>query len=121
MIPFTLFFSILAITGLHGTSIPKIGLILLINYAIAKRAGKLPASGPILTWTFNAAILFLNETCDGYRFASLSKHLAFLVRVFPVRVSTILDLTTVTGHRVSRRIPSLAHTIQHHYATPYIL
>lgn len=84
MIPFTLVFSILAITGLHGTSILKIGLILLINYAIAKRAGNLPTLGPILTWTFNAAILFLNETCDGYHFASLSEHLVFLVRVFPL-------------------------------------
>ncbi|KAF8333870.1 MBOAT, membrane-bound O-acyltransferase family-domain-containing protein [Amanita rubescens] len=72
LIPFTLFFSILAITGLHGTNILKIGLILLLNYAIAKRTGNLKTLGPIITWTH----------AMGYHFASLSNHLAFLDIVF---------------------------------------
>ncbi|KAK2460146.1 hypothetical protein APHAL10511_007825 [Amanita phalloides] len=81
-IPFNIFFSILAITGLHGANFLKIALILWINYGIAKYVGNLSKLGPILTWIFNAAILFSNELCDGYRFASLSNHLAFLDSIF---------------------------------------
>ncbi|KAF8626599.1 hypothetical protein AX17_006517 [Amanita inopinata Kibby_2008] len=81
LIPFNLCLSILAIIALHGTGALKLALILSLNYAIAKRwcsKGKESRLGPVLTWTFNAAVLFASEICDGYRFASLSNHLGFL-------------------------------------------
>ncbi|KAF8628982.1 hypothetical protein AX15_003606 [Amanita polypyramis BW_CC] len=80
-IPFNLFISILAITSLHGINVLKIGFILCLNYAIAKRwcrTGKSSRLGPLLTWVFNAVVLFSNEVYSGYHFASLSKHLTFL-------------------------------------------
>lgn len=106
LIPFTLFFSILAITGLHGANILKMGIILYINYMIAKRVGNSPKSGPVLTWTFNAAILFLNETYDGYQFASLSNHLSFLVRLLPIWASAKHYLMSISRITVFK-----AHTL----------
>ncbi|KAM6504106.1 MBOAT, membrane-bound O-acyltransferase family domain containing protein [Amanita muscaria] len=81
LIPFNIIFSIFAIIGLHGANIIKIGVILGLNYAIAKqfcRSGTASKLGPILTWTFNAAALFGSEIYQGCPFSSLSKHLAFL-------------------------------------------
>ncbi|PFH46767.1 hypothetical protein AMATHDRAFT_82449 [Amanita thiersii Skay4041] len=81
LIPFNLSLSILAMFALHGTSTFKIGTILALNYVIAKRwcgAGTKSNLGPLLTWIFNAAVLFANEIYKGYRFASISQHLEFL-------------------------------------------
>ena len=103
LIPFTLFFSILAITGLHGANILKLVIILYINYTIAKRIGSSPKLGPILTWTFNVAILFLNDMYDGYQFASLSKHLSFLVRLLPTQAfikDFLMSISRITYSRV---------------------
>lgn len=86
-IPFSLAFSILMLIVLHGTSLIKIVIILSLNYVIAKlcRGSKL---GPVLTWIFNAAILFLNETQDGYRFAHVHPSLQYLASL-PHSVSLI--------------------------------
>ncbi|KAF8650593.1 hypothetical protein AX16_005178 [Volvariella volvacea WC 439] len=70
LIPFNLAFSILMLLGLHGTSIIKILLILTTNYVIGK-ACRGHMLGPILTWIFNAAVLFANDIFDGYRFGAL--------------------------------------------------
>ena len=71
-VAFDIIFSIIYLTFLHGFSIFKIFIILTINYIIAvKYAGSI--ANPILTWTFNLAILFLNEMFDGYKYG----------RVFP--------------------------------------
>lgn len=61
-IPFTLLF----LCALHGFSAIKIGLILYINFLLAKRLprGQVPAA----TWIFNICILFANELCQGYPF-----------------------------------------------------
>ena len=77
-IPFSLAFSSFMLVALHGTSVLKILLILSLNFLIAKVSGK-SKTGPILTWIFNIAILFLNETQDGYRYADLHPSLGYLV------------------------------------------
>ena len=78
-IPFSLAFSVCMLVALHGTSVLKIFIILSLNYLIAKtcRGSKV---GPAVTWVFNAAVLFLNETQEGYRFASIHPSLQYLVR-----------------------------------------
>ena len=73
---------------------------------IAKHIGNSPKLGPILTWTFNAAILFLSETYDGYQFASFSNHLSFLVRLLPAQASIKHYLMPM-----SRITYSKAHTL----------
>ncbi|OCH89613.1 MBOAT-domain-containing protein [Obba rivulosa] len=74
---FLLLFSFCLMLGLHGASVIKIFVILSVNYAIAKscQGSRL---GPLLTWVFNAAVLFANETYDGYVFASIHPSLAAL-------------------------------------------
>ncbi|THV05151.1 MBOAT-domain-containing protein [Dendrothele bispora CBS 962.96] len=77
LISFNVFFSILFLFGLHGASVIKVIVILLLNYYIAKtcRSSKL---APILTWLFNIGILFLNDRYNGYRFSDLTPSLAML-------------------------------------------
>ena len=77
-VPFLLFFSAVFLVGLHGASIIKVLAILSTNFAITRACGSWKY-GPILTWTFNIAILFSNEWNDGYRFDSLHHALGFLV------------------------------------------
>ncbi|PCH42536.1 MBOAT-domain-containing protein [Wolfiporia cocos MD-104 SS10] len=77
LIPYSLVFSILMLLGLHGTSALKIILILSSNYFIA-RACRGSKVGPVLTWVFNAAMLFANDRFEGYRFASLHSSLGNL-------------------------------------------
>ena len=77
-IPFSIAFSAFMLTVLHGTSVLKILVILSINYLIATVFGG-SKTGPVLTWIFNIAVLFLNETQDGYRYANLHPSLEYLV------------------------------------------
>ncbi|KAG0705833.1 MBOAT, membrane-bound O-acyltransferase family-domain-containing protein [Suillus ampliporus] len=77
LIPFFLIFSALYLTGLHGTSIFKIIIILTVNYWIAKTS-RGSRMGPLLTWIFNGLILFANEIYGGYRYASLHPSLEVL-------------------------------------------
>ncbi|KAI6099795.1 MBOAT, membrane-bound O-acyltransferase family-domain-containing protein [Pisolithus sp. B1] len=60
-----------------GSITIKILTILTINYYIGKglRGSRI---GPLLTWIFNAFILFANERNEGYHFASLHPSLAAL-------------------------------------------
>ena len=78
-IPFLIFFSVLMLIGLHGTSILKIFAILGANFVITKY-GRGRKWIPFVTWGFNGAILFLNEINSGYRFASLHPSFEVLVR-----------------------------------------
>ncbi|SCV73305.1 BQ2448_7231 [Microbotryum intermedium] len=76
-VPFIIFFALILLFGLHGMSLPKMLIILALNYRIAKcatspRFGK---SVPWMTWGFNLAILFANELNDGYSWANLSPRL----------------------------------------------
>lgn len=64
---------------LHGISSVKILAILYLNFRIPDLVGAESPFTPALTWTFNIAMLFSNELCQGYHFASLWSGLAFLV------------------------------------------
>ena len=67
---FDVYFSLFFIIALHGISVLKILLILYTNYCLAT---KLPKEHvPLCTWVFNITILFTNELCRGYPFASLT-------------------------------------------------
>ncbi|KAH9930065.1 MBOAT-domain-containing protein [Fomitopsis serialis] len=77
LIPYLFTFSLLMLAGLHGTSMFKILLIVSGNYAIAKLA-KGSKLNPLLTWVFNAAVLFANEQNEGYRFGALHPSLEYL-------------------------------------------
>jgi len=74
---YSLVFSTVFLAVLYGTSLIKILILLYINYYIAKRFGKSKVN-PILTWTFNIAILFLNDYFKGYKFSALWSGLEFL-------------------------------------------
>lgn len=73
---FDLYFALVLLAGLHGFSALKILLILYINFQLTTLLPK--AQIPAATWVFNVGILFLNEFCQGYRFAALSPNLALL-------------------------------------------
>ncbi|KAI6108908.1 MBOAT, membrane-bound O-acyltransferase family-domain-containing protein [Pisolithus croceorrhizus] len=77
LVPYLIFFATLYLVGLHGTSTIKILTILTINYYIGKglQGSRI---GPLLTWIFNAFILFVNERNEGYHFSSLHPSLAAL-------------------------------------------
>ncbi|KAI6039919.1 MBOAT, membrane-bound O-acyltransferase family-domain-containing protein [Pisolithus marmoratus] len=77
LVPYVIFFATLYLIGLHGTSTIKILTILTVNYYIGKglRGSRI---GPLITWIFNASILFANERNEGYRFSSLHPSLAAL-------------------------------------------
>jgi hypothetical protein len=67
-IRFYLAASLIFVIALHGSSVIKMMVILTINYYIGKLGGSF---NPVLTWTFNLTILFLNERYAGYKFASI--------------------------------------------------
>ena len=66
---FDLCFAFVYIVALHGSSVLKILVILCANYAIATRLKR--EHVPIATWIFNIGILFANEICRGYPYATL--------------------------------------------------
>lgn len=67
-------FAILYLLILHGFSAFKVLFILHINYRLAK---ELPRKYiPPATWTFNIAILFANELCQGYSYRAIAKYIA---------------------------------------------
>lgn len=72
----------IVIVALHGTSIIKILLITSTNFIIGRIFGATKWN-PIMTWTFNLAILFLNEYYKGYKFDAIG---------LPVLVNMIGDL-----------------------------
>ncbi|KAF9268566.1 MBOAT-domain-containing protein [Marasmius fiardii PR-910] len=77
LLPFNLTCSLLFLAGLHGTSIIKILLILMVNYTIAKVC-KSSKISPVLTWTFNGLVLFMNDRYHGYRFGDILPSLEIL-------------------------------------------
>ncbi|KAL0578918.1 glycerol transporter [Marasmius crinis-equi] len=77
LVPFNLVCSLLFLSGLHGTSILKIILILTVNFAIAK-ACKASKFGPVLTWVFNVLVLYMNDRYHGYRFGDILPSLEIL-------------------------------------------
>lgn len=77
--------SVIIITVLHGSSSIKILVIVSISYLIG-RVGGGTQWNPVMTWTFNLAILFLNEYYKGYKFESIG---------FPELVSLLWCLSFV--------------------------
>lgn len=67
---FDVLFALIFLTALHAFSIIKILVILTGNYLISF-FHPTSIANPILTWIFNMAVLFANEYCDGYRFATI--------------------------------------------------
>ncbi|CAO3616368.1 unnamed protein product [Cunninghamella echinulata] len=68
--------SLIILTGLHGTSALKILFIITISYTIGLTMGGSKLN-PLLTWSFNLGILFLNEWKNGYAFADISPSIAW--------------------------------------------
>lgn len=99
---FSAVFSLVLLAALHGTSLPKIVLILYVNYRIARLGAADGGDGlsgartrdpgqatsirwrrewtPYATWVFNVGILFANVLGEGYYYSSLGSSFAFLVR-----------------------------------------
>ena len=72
-VSYDLFFSSAFIIALHGFSAPKVFLILYVNYALATSVPR--AYIPVVTWTFNLAVLFTNEIFSGYPYVQLVQSL----------------------------------------------
>ncbi|KWU45124.1 MBOAT-domain-containing protein [Rhodotorula sp. JG-1b] len=70
---FSAAFSLILLAALHGTSLPKILVILYLNYRIARLEWT-----PFAIWGFNIAVLFANSLAEGYYYSSISSRLAFL-------------------------------------------
>jgi hypothetical protein len=66
------------IVALHGSSSLKILLILAMNYLIASKFGG-SRIAVLLTWGFNALVLFTNEIYHGYSFGAILPGLSMLV------------------------------------------
>ena len=82
---FILLFSLPLLTLLHGTSLPKMLVILTLNFLISRLAGfggRWMRMAPLVGWAFNLAVLFGNELCEGYKWGSLNAELGFLVSPF---------------------------------------
>lgn len=74
-ISFDFSFAIVFLIALHGFSALKVLFILYINFKLAK---SLPSNRiPAATWIFNIGVLFANEFCRGYPYASISRTLGF--------------------------------------------
>lgn len=117
-IPFLLVLSTLLLIGLHGFSVIKMSVIFSLNYTIAKYC-KGSRMGPLLTWLFNAAVLFANEYKEGYRFADIHSSLESWVCSF-LAMSAIADINTEIGsHR--GYLSKMACHFQHHDASTGLL
>ncbi|BGP42706.1 glycerol transporter [Rhodotorula kratochvilovae] len=84
---FIAFFALVLLAALHGASLPKLLVILFVNYRVAllgapgsaaEARGWKRAWTPFATWTFNIAVLFGNELCHGYRYGALHPSLSWL-------------------------------------------
>ncbi|KPV73857.1 uncharacterized protein RHOBADRAFT_2273, partial [Rhodotorula graminis WP1] len=71
-------FALVLLGALHGSSLPKVLAILWINYRVAMLGGAGQEWAPYATWIVNLVILFANELCGGYHYASLHSSLAWL-------------------------------------------
>lgn len=79
LVPFLVMFSTVMLFALHGSSALKVFAIMSANYVLAKACGASKA-GPVLTWVFNALVLFGNERYSGYRYGDFHPWLTAMVR-----------------------------------------
>lgn len=73
-VSYDFFFALLFLLVLHGFSAVKVLIILYANYKIVTCLPKRYV--PAATWLFNIGILFANELCHGYPFASIAEMVA---------------------------------------------
>ena len=73
-VTFDLYFALIFICALNGFSALKVFMILYVNFTLATRLPK--EYIPSATWFFNIGMLFANELCDGYSYASLANTLS---------------------------------------------
>ena len=76
---FDLYFALCFLVALHGFSAFKVVLILYINYLLVTKMRRKYV--PFCAWIFNVGILFVNEFCEGYHYASIATY------AFPTVVS----------------------------------
>ena len=67
---FDLYFGIVYLLVLNGSSAFKVFLIFYINYGIATQTPNQHV--PAVTWIFNIGILFANELCRGYPYSQIA-------------------------------------------------
>lgn len=70
-VSFDLYFAVVYLFALHGSSAFKVLLILYVNFMLATRLKY--SYVPTATWTFNIGILFANELCRGYPYAGFAR------------------------------------------------
>ena len=82
---------------LHGIGAFKIGLIVLLNWALTAWSLRKVASGraptwltPAIVWSFNGTMLFANDYYEGYSLKAIHPSLAFLVRFVSLAIAYIL-------------------------------
>lgn len=120
-IPFLVCFSVLVVIVLHGFSTLKIALILTLNYYIAKISSSKSYTsklGPALTWVFNLAVLYLNETYDGYRFVHIHPSLKYMVCHY---APTEESISTFPSGRILRCLFEMGDNIQYNHAAYGVL
>jgi len=79
---FILAFAFPLLLILHGSSLPKMLVILVANFQVSRMAGwggRWTKAVPAVGWAFNLGILFANEIYRGYSWGSLAQGLAWLV------------------------------------------
>ena len=69
-VKYDLIFAVVFVCALHGFSALKILILLSTNYLVAKRLPRVYVVP--MTWLFNITILFANELCHGYQFATIA-------------------------------------------------
>jgi len=79
---FILAFAFPLLLVLHGSSLPKMLVILFANFHVSRMAGwggRWTQAAPVVGWGFNLAVLFANEIYGGYSWGSLAQSLGWLV------------------------------------------
>ena len=83
-------FTAVFVVALHGTNALKLGLVLLINYTIARSFGGTRVA-PVLIWTFNIGTLAAVHWNDGFPWRDLSWQLGWLVSAAALLPSSCAD------------------------------
>lgn len=105
---------------LHGVGAFKIGLIIVLNWALVTwsvsrvRTGRAPAwLTPTLVWVFNGLTIFANDYYEGYSLKAIHPSLAALVRfdhTSPSRLSVRSLRLPCRPARIPTRVCSPAGT-----------
>ena len=69
-VSFDLYFAVVYMFALHGSSAFKVFLIIYINFTLATALKR--EYVPVATWVFNIGVLFANEIFKGYPYAGIA-------------------------------------------------